>query len=106
MTEVGQIHVGDMINVFRQGSLVMQNLGDASAPHSGSTLYGTVHGAIGELPFHCPDHFFLTLAYIDRLGHSTPARFLRLLERPPTPFVPRHQVGGKDRARAMAEFSQ
>ena len=26
MTEVGQIHVGDMINVFRHGSLVMENL--------------------------------------------------------------------------------
>ena len=49
MTEVGQIHVGDMINVFRHGSLVMENLGDSSTPHSGSVLYGTVHGAIGEL---------------------------------------------------------
>ncbi len=48
MTEVGQIHVGDMINVFRHGSLVMQNLGDTSTPHSGSILYGTVHGALGE----------------------------------------------------------
>jgi DNA damage-binding protein 1 len=48
MTEVGQIHVGDMINVFRHGSLVMQNLGDTSTPHTGSILYGTVHGAIGE----------------------------------------------------------
>jgi hypothetical protein len=47
MTEVGQIHVGDMINVFRHGSLVMENLGDSSTPHSGSVLYGTVHGAIG-----------------------------------------------------------
>jgi len=48
MTEVGQIHVGDMINVFRHGSLVMQNLGDTSTPHTGSTLYGTVYGAIGK----------------------------------------------------------
>ena len=49
MTEVGQIHVGDMINVFRHGSLVMENLGDSSTQHSGSVLYGTVQGAIGEI---------------------------------------------------------
>ena len=48
MTEVGQIHIGDMINVFRHGSLVMENLGDSSTQHSGSILYGTVQGAIGE----------------------------------------------------------
>ena len=49
MTEVGQIHVGDMINVFRHGSLVMENLGDSSTQHSGSVLYGTVQGAIGKI---------------------------------------------------------
>ena len=48
MPEVGQIHVGDMINVFCHGSLVMENLGDSSTPHTGSILYGTVHGAIGK----------------------------------------------------------
>ncbi len=52
MTEVGQIHVGDMINVFRHGSLVMENLGDSSTPHTGSVLYGTVHGAIGSFIFY------------------------------------------------------
>ena len=51
MTEVGQIHVGDMINVFRHGSLVMENLGDSSTQHSGSVLYGTVQGAIGMFHF-------------------------------------------------------
>ena len=51
MTEVGQIHVGDMINVFRHGSLVMENLGDSSTQHSGSVLYGTVQGAIGMFQF-------------------------------------------------------
>ena len=49
MTEVGQIHVGDQINVFCHGSLVMENLGDSSTPHTGSILYGTVHGAIGKM---------------------------------------------------------
>ena len=52
MTEVGQIHVGDMINVFRHGSLVMENLGDSSTQHSGSVLYGTVQGAIGMFQFY------------------------------------------------------
>ena len=48
MQEIGQIHLGDTLNVFRHGSLVMQNLGDASTPHTGSILYGTVCGAIGK----------------------------------------------------------
>ncbi|KRT81570.1 hypothetical protein AMK59_5988, partial [Oryctes borbonicus] len=47
MQEVGQFHVGDMINVFRHGSLVMQNLGETSTPTSGCILFGTVGGAIG-----------------------------------------------------------
>merc|ERR1712080_261324 len=57
MTEVGQIHVGDMINVFRHGSLVMENLGDSSTQHSGSVLYGTVQGAIGMVTSLPPDFF-------------------------------------------------
>merc|ERR1711879_279493 len=47
MHEIGSIHIGDMINVFRHGSLVMQNLGDSSINHHGNILYGTVQGAIG-----------------------------------------------------------
>ena len=57
MTEVGQIHVGDFINVFRHGSLVMQNLGDTSIPHTGSVLFGTVGGAIG-LVTQLPQDFY------------------------------------------------
>ena len=57
MTEVGQIHVGDMINVFRHGSLVMENLGDSSTQHSGSVLYGTVQGAIGMVTSLPPENF-------------------------------------------------
>lgn len=49
MQEVGQFHVGDMINVFRHGSLVMQNLGESSTPTSGCVLFGTTSGAIGKL---------------------------------------------------------
>lgn len=47
MDEVGQFHVGDMINVFRHGSLVMQNLSETSTPTNGCVLFGTVGGAIG-----------------------------------------------------------
>ncbi|KAF5270894.1 hypothetical protein FQR65_LT17766 [Abscondita terminalis] len=42
MQEVGQFHVGDMINVFRHGSLVMQNLGETSTPTSGSSYTNIV----------------------------------------------------------------
>ncbi|CAG9859415.1 unnamed protein product [Phyllotreta striolata] len=47
MHEVGQFHIGDMINVFRHGSLVMQNIGETSTPTRGCVLFGTVGGAIG-----------------------------------------------------------
>ena len=46
-----------MINVFRHGSLVMQNLGDSTTPHTGCVLFGTVHGAIG-LVTQLPQDFF------------------------------------------------
>lgn len=49
MQEVGQFHAGDMINVFRHGSLVMQNLGETSTPTTGCVLFGTVSGAIGKI---------------------------------------------------------
>jgi DNA damage-binding protein 1 len=48
MQEVGQVHLGDMVNVFRHGSLVMQHIGETSTPTQGCVLYGTVSGAIGK----------------------------------------------------------
>ena len=48
MQEVGQFHIGDMINCFRHGSLVMQNLGETSIPTMGCVLFATVGGAIGK----------------------------------------------------------
>lgn len=54
MQEVGQFHLGDMVNIFRHGSLVMQNLGESSTPTQGCVLFGTVSGAIGlvtQIPF-------------------------------------------------------
>lgn len=47
MQEVGQFHLGDMVNVFRHGSLVMQHLGESSTPTQGCVLFGTISGAIG-----------------------------------------------------------
>lgn len=47
MPEVAQFHLGDMVNVFRHGSLVMQNVGENTAQTSGCVLFGTIMGAIG-----------------------------------------------------------
>ena len=49
MQEVVQFHLGDMVNVFRHGSLVMQHVGESSTPTQGCVLFGTVSGAIGKL---------------------------------------------------------
>nr|XP_023018140.1 DNA damage-binding protein 1 [Leptinotarsa decemlineata] len=57
MHEVGQFHIGDMINVFRHGSLVMQNIGETSTPTRGCVLFGTVGGAIG-LVTQIPQDFY------------------------------------------------
>jgi DNA damage-binding protein 1 len=46
MTEVGNIHLGEAVNVIRHGSLVMEHLGDSTVPHTGSMLVGTVLGSI------------------------------------------------------------
>lgn len=48
MHAVGMFHLGDMVNVFRHGSLIMQNVGETSTPTTGCILFGTVSGAIGE----------------------------------------------------------
>ncbi|XP_076310101.1 LOW QUALITY PROTEIN: DNA damage-binding protein pic [Tachypleus tridentatus] len=47
LQEVGQFHLGEFVNVFRHGSLVMQHPGEMTTPTQGSVLFGTVHGAIG-----------------------------------------------------------
>ncbi|XP_037946592.1 DNA damage-binding protein 1 isoform X2 [Teleopsis dalmanni] len=47
LPEVARFHLGDIVNVFRHGSLVMQNVGERTTPTTGCVLYGTVNGAIG-----------------------------------------------------------
>ncbi len=49
LQEVGLFHLGEFVNVFSHGSLVLQNLGESSTPTQGSVLFGTVNGMIGEL---------------------------------------------------------
>ncbi|XP_060921754.1 DNA damage-binding protein 1 [Labrus bergylta] len=47
LQEVGVFHLGEFVNVFCHGSLVLQNLGENSTPTQGSVLFGTVNGMIG-----------------------------------------------------------
>ncbi|XP_015786302.1 DNA damage-binding protein 1 [Tetranychus urticae] len=57
LQNVGQIHIGEYVNVFRHGSLVMQHPGENTTPIQGSVLFGTVSGAIG-LVAQLPQEFF------------------------------------------------
>lgn len=71
MPEVAQFHLGDMINVFRHGSLAMQNVGDAkSTLTSGCILYGTVSGACGLITQISPDFFDFLKGLEKRLSHT------------------------------------
>lgn len=63
MSDVGLMHLGEYVNVFRHGSLVMQHLGENSTPIQGSVLYGTVAGSIG-LVAQIPKPFFDFLSEI------------------------------------------
>ncbi|KAJ8344225.1 hypothetical protein SKAU_G00315540 [Synaphobranchus kaupii] len=47
LQKVGVFHLGEFVNVFSHGSLVLQNLGESSTPTQGSVLFGTVNGMIG-----------------------------------------------------------
>lgn len=56
MGETGQFHLGDMVNVFRRGSLVAQHApADTAAPTTNTVLLGTVSGAIGLVAQIPPD---------------------------------------------------
>jgi len=48
--EIGQFHLGDLVNVFKHGSLVMkqfQNGYETQLSVQGSIFYGTISGALG-----------------------------------------------------------
>lgn len=55
LQEVGVFHLGEFVNVFCHGSLVLQNLVESSTPTQGSVLFGTVNGMIGR----CTNNFTL-----------------------------------------------
>lgn len=65
MPEVAQIHLGDMVNVFRHGTLAMQNVGERTIPTNGCVLYGTVSGAIG-LVTQIPQDFYEFLHSLEK----------------------------------------
>ncbi|XP_043235477.1 DNA damage-binding protein 1-like isoform X1 [Amphibalanus amphitrite] len=66
MQEVGRYHVGDMVNVFRHGSLVMQGVTESMAPTSGCVLFGTVQGSVGLVTQLEPEFY----SFISELQHQ------------------------------------
>ena len=70
MPEVAQFHLGDMVNVFRHGSLAMQNVGERTTPTQGCVLYGTVSGAIGLVTQIPPDFYEFLRNLEERLTHT------------------------------------
>lgn len=70
MPEVAQYHLGDMVNVFRHGSLVMQNVGERTTPNLGCILYGTVSGAIGLVTQIPPDFYEFLRSLQQRLTET------------------------------------
>ena len=48
MQEVGRFYLGDYINTFHHGSLVMQGVEETTIKTHGCILFGTIHGAIGK----------------------------------------------------------
>lgn len=48
MLQPSRIYIGDNVNKFQRGSLVMEHLGSSPSPIQGKPiLYGSVHGAVG-----------------------------------------------------------
>ncbi|XP_025085056.1 DNA damage-binding protein 1-like [Pomacea canaliculata] len=60
MQEVGLFHLGEFVNMFRHGTLVMQHAGESTTPVQNTVLFGTVHGAVG-LVAQLPQEFFMFL---------------------------------------------
>lgn len=80
LPEVARFHLGDIVNVFRHGSLVMQNVSEKSSPTNGCVLYGTVNGAIGivtqipqefyEFLFNLQDRLSKIIKSVGKIEHS------------------------------------
>ncbi|XP_062512905.1 DNA damage-binding protein 1-like [Corticium candelabrum] len=65
LQDSGYFHIGEFVNVFRHGSLVMENLGELVAPAQNPVLFGCVSGLIG-LVATLPQSFFLLLADLQK----------------------------------------
>ncbi|XP_014678579.1 PREDICTED: DNA damage-binding protein 1-like [Priapulus caudatus] len=68
LQEVGLYHLGEMVNCFRHGSLVMQHPGENSTPTQGCVLFGTVNGAIGLVTQFPPEMFNFLLEMQTKLA--------------------------------------
>ena len=69
LQEIGLFHLGEFVNVFRHGSLVMQNLGESTmATQGGSVLFGTVNGTVGLVTQFPPEHYNFLKEIQDRLA--------------------------------------
>merc|ERR1711974_71347 len=53
----GLYHLGEFVNVFRHGSLVMHHAGENTIPVQGSVLFGTANGAVGMVA-QLPQEFY------------------------------------------------
>jgi len=70
LQEIGLFHLGEFVNVFRHGSLVMQNLGESTMATQGSVLFGTVNGTIGLVTQFPAEQFNLLKEIQDRLAKT------------------------------------
>ncbi|XP_064600976.1 DNA damage-binding protein 1-like [Liolophura sinensis] len=68
LEEVGLFHLGEFVNVFRKGSLVMQHSLESSTPTHGSILFGTVNGAVGLITQLPPDFYSFLKEVQERLA--------------------------------------
>ncbi|XP_021371372.1 DNA damage-binding protein 1-like isoform X1 [Mizuhopecten yessoensis] len=68
LQEVGMFHLGEFVNVFRHGSLVMQHTSENSMPTQGSVLFGTVNGAVGLVTQLTQDFYNFLLEVQGRLA--------------------------------------
>ena len=63
----GRYHINDLINVFRHGSLVMNNPSESVMNYQPSILFGTVSGAIGLIVQLPPKLFTFLLQLQERI---------------------------------------
>jgi len=68
LQEIALFHLGEFVNVFRHGSLVMQNLGESTMATQGSVLFGTVNGTVGLITQFPPEHYNFLKEIQDRLA--------------------------------------